>query len=179
MVNHEKMSRDFSNYDFKEVVVDTVHVPLYLDCYQEFGWVQNEVAPISTCIAGKTKLMLKRSRTILNKMELTRLERNFESCAEEIQELQRSAGRSAAVISISTAAIGIALLIGSIMAITATPQQIIIAIRLVIPAIVCIVSAFPLFGYFKLKRSKVTQPLIELKYREVHNICKKGASLLT
>lgn len=50
---------------------------------------------------NQVTLHLKRDRRIINKMELTRLQRNFEACAREIDKLERAKTSAATAWSIA------------------------------------------------------------------------------
>jgi len=80
--------KDYIGYEYKEITVNTDQVSMYLDCYENFGWHADDKIPITNGM-NQTTIKLKRDRKIINKMELTRLQRNFEACAREIELLQR------------------------------------------------------------------------------------------
>ena len=56
-------------------------------------------------------------------MELTRLQRNFESCMEEIHQMERALGQTAAVWALGTALAGTAFMAGSVFAVTGEPPR--------------------------------------------------------
>lgn len=79
----------YIGYEYKAISVPSKDASLFLDCYENFGWIPDENHP--TDHSGEnTTIHLKRNRKIINKMELTRLQRNFESCNAEIQQMERS-----------------------------------------------------------------------------------------
>lgn len=61
-------------------------VSLYMDAYKSFGWEPGgtENSPKARTVAERIVLKFKRDRKILNKAELTRLQRNFDACVNEI-----------------------------------------------------------------------------------------------
>ena len=65
----------FVGYEYKEIAAGGERAAFYLDCYESFGWVLDERAQENSS-AGKGKLLLKRERKIVNKAELTRLQRH-------------------------------------------------------------------------------------------------------
>lgn len=81
--------KNFIFYEYKEITVRSDKAPLYRDCYECFGWQQDENFPMQET-GGKITLTLKRDRKLVNKTELTRLQRNFEANMEEIDSLERS-----------------------------------------------------------------------------------------
>ncbi|MDE5931565.1 MAG: hypothetical protein K2H40_03645, partial [Lachnospiraceae bacterium] len=81
----EKKQKNYIGYEYKEITADNSMVALLLDGYENFGWEVNESLAESDMRGkpgggSKTILHLKRDRKIVNKMELTRLQRNFEAC---------------------------------------------------------------------------------------------------
>ena len=93
--------KEFVGYEYKEVIADKSRVSLLVDGYENFGWeVDGNISEFyEECKnpqkQNKVILRLKRNRKIINKMELTRLQRNFESCVREIEMLEKSKTSSA------------------------------------------------------------------------------------
>ena len=80
-------------YEYKEIEAKGERAALLMDCYQSLGWeAEKETA--------SGKIMLRRSRKIINKAELTRLQRNLEACVAEIDALQKSKTSKAAITSL-------------------------------------------------------------------------------
>lgn len=69
-------------------------------------------------------LRLKRDRKIVNKTELTRLQRNFEACVREIQSLENSKTSKATIWALAAGVIGTAFIACSTFAVTAVPPKI-------------------------------------------------------
>ena len=83
----EKEQREFIAYDYKQVQTHPNKSSFMIDSYQNFGWTLDENAKPSYPSSGpsfKTVLRFKRDRKIMNKMKLTRLQRNFEFCLNVI-----------------------------------------------------------------------------------------------
>lgn len=68
---------------------------------------------------GKNLLCLRRDRKIINKAELTRLQRNFEDCMRQVDMLERSKTSKASAAAISIGIIGTMFMAGSVFAVTA------------------------------------------------------------
>ena len=68
--------KDFVGYEYKEITGPDSRVSQYLDCYACFGWQIDENIPAGSRM-GQTTIRMKRDRKIVNKMELTRLQRHF------------------------------------------------------------------------------------------------------
>lgn len=170
-------SRGFVGYDYKEIIADQDDVSMYLDSYESFGWIQDGNAQ-PMMVMGKVSIKFKRDRKILNKAELTRLQRHFDACLREIKEMEQSKHRTATMISICIGIIGTAFMAGSTFAVVAEPPKILLCILLAIPGFIG--WALPPFVYKKQmqKRAEQVTPLIESKYDELYEICEKGSRLL-
>lgn len=88
----ENRPNGFTAYDYKEVAVEADRASMTLDGYENFGWKPDENFPEMMISSQKSRMLvrMKRDRKIINKAELTRLQRNFESCIEQIKELEYS-----------------------------------------------------------------------------------------
>jgi len=177
MNENTRLGSDFIGYEYLELTVDQAKVSMYLDGYENFGWQLDENFG-NVSVSGKATLHLRRNRKILNKMELTRLQRNFEASMEEIDSLERSKLAMPQIISLTIGIIGTAFMAGSVFAVTATPPIIWLCILCAIPGFIG--WFLPYFTYKKLvgKRLAIVKPLIEQKYDELYELCEKGNELL-
>lgn len=87
--------KSFVGYEYKEIVAEGSRLNFLLDGYESFGWEEDgrlaeSAAARSTALHQRTALRMKRNRKIANKVELTRLERNFEACVDEIGKLEKA-----------------------------------------------------------------------------------------
>lgn len=165
-------------YEYKEISVDTNQASLYMDAYENFGWEVDEKMHSST-VLGKVVINFRRDRKILNKTELTRLQRNFDASMEEIKQLEASKTSTATAAALAVGIIGTAFMAGSVFAVTAITPMIVLCIILAIPGFIGWTA--PWFLYKRIVRSrtqKVTH-LIEEKYDELYEVCDKGRKLLT
>lgn len=167
----------FVGYEYKEINVSREKASFYLDCYQNFGWLPDENAVYSNK-PNQSAIRLKRNRKIINKMELTRLQRNFEACANEITLLEKSKTSVATIWALVVAIIGTAFMAGSTFAVTTQPPIIWLCVLLAIPGIIGWILPYFLYQYVVKKQTIKIQPLIEAKYDEIYKICEKGYSLL-
>lgn len=178
-----KGQRNYVGYEYKEITADSSMVSLLLDGYENFGWEVNGSLTESGIgekpgSRGKTVIRLRRDRKILNKAELTRLQRNFEACISEIQTLEQRKTSAATAYAIILGVIGTAFMAGSTFAVTAQPPHYILCILLAIPGFLGWI--FPYFLYKRIaeKQAGKIVPLIEAKYDEIYEICEKGNRLL-
>ena len=179
----ERKKKEFIAYEYKEIVAEASKASFFLDGYENFGWKVDENKKTSNLsmyepYQKKVVLHLKRNRKIINKMELTRLQRNFEACVKEMEELEKSKTSKAVMYSLMIGILGTAFMAGSVFAITAKTPMIVLSILLAIPALIGWI--LPCFVYRKLVKEqteKVNQ-IIEQKYDEIYEICEKGNKLL-
>lgn len=167
----------FVGYEYKELPAGGERASFCLDCYQNFGWELDGRTP-EQALHGKGRLILKRDRKIANKVELTRLQRHFESCVQELDELEQSKTTAATIGSIALGLVGTAFLAGATFAVTHTPPLIPLTVLLAIPGFLGWILPWFLYRALVRRRSKVADALIEKKYDEIYEICEKGHRLL-
>ena len=80
----EKDNHDYIGYDYYSMKVDKQKVSMYIDYYESFGWTLEDHDIYKEEIS-KGNLHFKRERKIMNKVELTRLQRQLEDCLNQIQ----------------------------------------------------------------------------------------------
>lgn len=179
------MKKEFVGYEYKEVIGDRSNVSFLLDGYENFGWEAD--GNISAYYEenkdprkqNKVILRLKRNRKMINKMELTRLQRNFESCVREIEMLEKSKTSAATIYALVIAVIGTAFMAGATFAVTAQPPHMILCILLAIPGFIGWILPYFVYKRVLEKRTEKITPLIEEKYDEIYEICEKGNRLLS
>lgn len=171
------MEKDYISYEYKDISVDAEQVSLYLDAYENFGWQADEKR-YSSAVLGKINLHFKRDRKIINKTELTRLQRNFDSCMEEIKHLEMSKKTTAKAVAITVGVVGTAFMAGSVFAVTAAAPMIPLCIVLAVPGFLGWTLPYFLFKRIVRKRTALVAPLIEAKYDEAYEVCEKGSNLI-
>lgn len=166
----------FRGYEYKDVTVRQDMVPIYADGYANFGWtLEGTSRPIQKI--GSVTLKLKRDRKIRNKAELTRLQRQFDACVNEIIALENSKAIAAATAAYVIGVIGTAFMAGSVFAYLANmfPLMVVLAIPGFVGWII------PYFCYVRIagKRADKVSPLIDGKYDEIYDVCEKANGLLS
>lgn len=174
------MSREeksFVGYEYKEITVEAGQMPMYLDCYENFGWIAEEQTSDKD-ISGQITIRMKRDRKIINKMELTRLQRNFEACALDLRKLEKAKKSAATAWALAAGMAGTVCMAGSTFAVTNEPPVIWLCVLLAIPGIIGWV--LPYFVYHRIvkKQTEKIEPLMEQKLEEIYEVCEKGHSLL-
>ena len=177
-----KKQRSYVGYEYKEIAADSNMVPVLLDGYENFGWELNENLPENVMRerkgnSQKVLIRLKRDRKIVNKAELTRLQRNFEACIAQIQVLEKRKTSAATVYALILGMIGTAFMAGSTFAVTAQPPQLILCIVLAVPGFLGWILPYFLYRMIQEKQIKKLTPLIEAKYDEVYEVCERGNKL--
>ena len=175
MTSFEKDESGFVGYEYNEITVDQSMESVYADGYQNFGWeLEGSAAPIGGI--SSVILKFKRDRKHRRSAEITRLQRQFDSCVHEIVTLERSKGLAAAATAYITGVIGSAFMAGSVFAYLSDniPLMIILAIPAFIGWIV------PYFCYVAIRKKKTSKvnPFIDQKYDEIYTVCEKANSLL-
>ena len=169
----------FVGYEYKEIPAGGPYATLCLDGYEQFGWVLDERTGEDALRTGKGRLILKRDRKIVNKVELTRLQRHFEACIRELEVLEQSKTSKASIAAIAVGLVGTAFLAGSTFAVTHQPPMIPLCILLAIPGFLGWIVPWFLYRAMVRRRSRVVEELLEKKYNEIDEICQKGHQLLT
>ena len=173
----EQERKSFIGYEYKEITVSTNLVSMYLDCYENFGWIPEEEFSDRTN-PNHVTIRMKRDRKIINKMELTRLQRNFEACAHDLHKFQNAKTFAATAWALVVGMIGTVFMTGATFAAVHEPPIIWLCVLLAIPGFIG--WGLPYFVYRKVIKiqTEKLQPLIEEKMEEIYQVCEKGHSLL-
>lgn len=165
----------FVSWDYKEIAVESAYLSQYLDAYACFGWqVDREMENAGE----RARLSLRRNRHILNKVELTRLERQFEACMNTIEALKASIHSRATMAALVVAMIGTAFMAGATFAVTAAPPTVWLCVVLAVPGFIGWGGAYFVYKRVSALRAREVEPLIDGKRDEIEETCKKGARLL-
>lgn len=179
MADKDIKGKNFIGYEYKEIAADSSRASFLLDGYESFGWeIDDNLTSSQSSHQHRVVLHLKRNRKIMNKMELTRLQRHFEACLKEIDELERSKTSGATMYALIVGMIGTAFMAGSVFAVVATPPIIPLCIILAIPAFIGWIMPYFIYKKTVAKNTEKATQLIEEKYDEIYEICEKGSKLL-
>ena len=173
----KRNDNSYIGYEYRDVSVDSNMESLYIDSYECFGWqFEGRQPSLLGITSGTVNLKFKRDRKVINKAELTRLQRHFDSCVSEITRMEQSKTSRASVAAFTIGVIGTAFMAGAVFSYLA--GMIVLCIVLAVPAFVgWIVPYFAYRSAFEKKKAKVA-PMIEGKYDEIYEICEKANGLL-
>lgn len=165
----------FVGYEYKNVVIKEPMENMYVDGYMNFGW---QLESSAQGLPGKREVILnlKRDRKIRNKAELTRLQRQFESCMEEINSLENKKIIGAATVAYVVGVIGTAFMAGSVFAYIG--GMLVLSIILAIPGFLGWIIPYLLFCNIRSKKSAQMEPIINQKHDEIYEVCEKANALL-
>lgn len=173
----QKKENLFIGYEYQQIIVPNEQASMYLDCYEAFGWKPDEKI-VTTGGNHMVTIRMKRDRKIINKMELTRLQRNFEACVKEISALEKSKTSAATVWALTIGVLGTAFMAGSTFAVVHEPPIIWLCILLAIPGFIGWIAPYFVYHHVVQLRTKKLQPMIEAKQNEIYEVCEKGHFLL-
>ena len=115
-----KSDSGYIGYEYREIAVSKEYISLCMDSYPCFGWEPDPNRGME-------------EEGISNKAELTRLQRNFDSCIHEMEELNRSKTATALMAALFVGILGTACMAGSVFAVVAEPPIIWLTILLAVP----------------------------------------------
>lgn len=185
-MTNDKNHAEYIGYEYRAITVPREHTSLCLDSYPCFGWepdpnreTDTDSSPRGTPRMQETVVLhFRRPRTISNKAELTRLQRNFDSCIAELKALERDKTMLATIVSLAAGILGTAFMAGATFAVVAEPPIIWLTILLAVPGFLGWIVPYFLYRILVRKRTAEVEPLIGQKYDEIHSICEKGSHLL-
>jgi hypothetical protein len=175
MSEFTKSENNFIGYEYRNFTVSRKMESVYADGYQNFGWILEDITSSAKSVFTVV-MKYKRDRKIINKAELTRLQRQFEACVAEIETLERSKFVTASTVAYIVGVVGTAFMAGSTFAYLA--DMLSLCIILAIPGFAGWI--IPYFCYSKIRSKKTANvtPLIDNKYDEIYEVCEKANGLL-
>ena len=167
------MNERIDSFDYLKVTVEEDFLSRYIDDYGKFGWRMDENVPTKKS-RDQATLHMKRSRHIINKVELTRLQQHYEACMEEVHTLETSIRSVPAMVSLTCVLVGCGFMAGSVFAVTAPSPVIWLVVLLAIPGFFLWAAAYFSYKPVKKHRMQKVMPLIEAKYEEACEVCEKA-----
>ena len=169
--------KPFVGYEYKEFAEKAEYAMMLVDCYENFGWIVDEANSYQRP-EGIMVVRMRRDRKIANRMELTRLQRHFESCVVQLKSLEKDKVGAATAISLAVGLVGTAFMAGAVFAAVHEPPIIWLCVLMAVPAFIGWLMPCFIYKAVLKKEALRVQPLIDEKYEEIYAICEKGNSLL-
>ena len=171
----ENTKNSFVAYEHKEIAVKRDMEAIYADGYPNFGW-KPDGRGIPLGGLTSVKLKFKRDRKVMNRDELTKLQREFENCAKEIERMEDAKVIAPSVVAYAIGLVGTACMAGATFAYLAS--MIPLCIVLAVPGFIGWI--IPYFCYLRVKRRKTDKvtPLIDRQYDTIYEVCDKANGLL-
>ena len=166
---------NFIGYEYKDITTNRDMESIYVDSYQSFGWKLNNRSSLPFGLSSVT-MKFKRDRKIRNKAELTRLQRQFEACVNDIDSMEKSKASSASIVAYTVGLIGTACLGGATFAYLG--GMIALCIILAVPGFIGWILPYFLYNSTYAKKTAKVTPFIEGKYDEIYEVCERANSLL-
>lgn len=166
---------NFIGYEYKDITIKRSLESIYADGYCNFGWAL-EGTSNSVHNINSVTMKFKRDRKIRNKVELTRLQRQFDAYASEIYALEQSKVIRASVVAYIIGVIGTAFMAGSVFAYMA--DMLPLSITLAIPAFTGWIIPYLVYCSISTKKTNKVAPLIDQKYDNIYDVCEKANALL-
>lgn len=175
MSGENKVDNGFVGYEHRSITVTRDVESIYADGYENFGWIRED-APAPLIGSGMINMNFRRDRKIRNKAELTRLQRQFDACVDEIVALEKSKGNRASITAFTIGILGCAFMAGATFSYLAglIPLMVVLAI----PGFLGWILPYFCYRSIYAKRGSHVAPLIEKKHDEIYDVCEKAHSLL-
>lgn len=183
MVEMKRSARAFAAYEYKETTVERRRASEYLDDYESFGWELDDAyerPAVHPGVPGAERMIalhMRRDRRIVNRVELTRLQRQFEACMKEIQTLESSRDVHATICALCTGVVGLALLLCAAFTAITSKALTLLGVLLALPGAILCALAYPIYRRVYRKREGEVTPLVDAKREEICTLCEKGQRL--
>lgn len=181
-------TKDYVAYEYMSINVESINEPLYIDCYESFGWIlvnntgliDKEDYFINNANVNNKKLVnlkFKRDRKIKNKVMLNDLQRQLEKALKEIDRLISEPNRKGIISSLGIGLFGTIFLAISVFSIVGDK---IYYIPFILGGILGLIGwILPYFIYKRVKDSKEKEniSLIDEQYNVVYDTCEQANKL--
>lgn len=185
-------NKSFVAYEYKDILVKRDAATLYEDCLAHFGWMLvgegdygvtqlgKNIASVTTTIAGQddsmpVTLKFKRDRSIKNKLEVNRLERQCIAALANIGKTERKSNAYTMGISLGTGIIGTVLLGFAVYGFRSANT----ALGVIMLILGIIGWGIGFFANLKVGKKKATQtePMIQEQMDIAYEACEKAHAL--
>ena len=181
-------TKDFVAYEYISVETNIDKEPLYIDCYENFGWelinnstfVDKDDYFINNVTSSHKKINIKfkRDRKIKNKNKLQTLQRKLELSLNSIEKLEKEPNTISFIYAMSIGLLGTIFLALSVFSFTGNE---IYYVPFILCGIIGIIGwILPYFIYKKIKSIKEQEniSLIDEQYNIIYDVCEQANKLL-
>ena len=174
-VRYNAQEHNYMGYEYQDQIVSGQMLALCTDCYPNFGWnIEDKTRPVAG--VNRYTIKMKRSRKMVNKTELTRLQRQFDSQIKEIESMEKSKVVMAAMVAYIIGIVGAAFMTGSVFAFLG--GLLTLCGILAIPGFICWIVPYLSYMLIGKKKAAKVQPYIDKKYDEIYAVCERANALL-
>lgn len=159
---------DFVGYEYTSVRVSAAHESMVVDGYRNFGWLPDG--------SRNGMLRFKRDRSLLNKTELTRLQRQFDSHLRELDSLEKAPGYKSSLIGWCVGLLGCVFLGGATFSYLG--GFMVLMVVLAVPGFLCWLGAAPIANKIRRVVEVCNEPTIDHLYDMNYDVCRRANSLL-
>lgn len=185
----ERYENEYVGYEYREIAVPAELTSLCMDSYPCFGWERDPhrdslrrkhllAEGVDVAQGNTAHLYFRRNRALANRTELTRLQRQFDSCIAELQALERSKTTFPLVAALGIGILGTAFVAGATFAAVAPQPVWWLMVLLAVPGFLGWILPLPVYRALVRRKTAEILPLMEQKYDEIDAVCAKGSSLL-
>lgn len=159
---------DFVGYEYTSVRVSAARESMVVDSYRNFGWLPDG--------SRNGMLRFKRDRSLLNKTELTRLQRQFDSHLRELDSLEKVPGHKSSLIGWCVGLLGCVFLGGATFSYLG--GFMVLMVVLAVPGFLCWLGAAPIANKIRRIVEVRNEPAIDHLYDMNYDVCRRANSLL-
>ncbi|RSX57227.1 hypothetical protein [Bifidobacterium samirii] len=160
---------DFVGYEYTSVKVGDALRSMVADAYHNFGWTPTDGS-------RRGVLEFRRDRNLLNRAELTRLQRQFDAHLRELETLNRAPARKSSIVGWSVGLAGCVFLGGATFAYLGGLMMLMVI--LAVPGFLCWFGAHPIAKWVRRIVAERSEPAIDHLYDVNYDVCRRANSLL-
>mgnify|MGYP001260805839 CR=1 FL=1 len=163
-------SVSFVEYDYVKVPLKAGLESFERDGYRAFGWEESEKD------RSFGNLSLKRRRDVPRKNELVRLQRQYEGSLNDIENMEKSKKQASTVAALTTGILGAAFMALSVFSMLGS--HVVLMIIFGVIGLLLWGFSYPAYRTAGKKKTEKVTPLIDKKYDEAFDICKKAGEII-
>lgn len=168
------MEKKLVHYDYQEIDIKKHFKWLYMDYYPCFGWEVLEVMASEKRNAN-LHISMRRKYDLRGKDRLCHYQARFDSCMEEIRNLEIARLFSATLSAVMVGLVGVIFIVGMIIM---SKNSVFTALFMLIPAIIAFLLAYPCYLLVKKNKQKQIEPFMKERYEELFRIGQAAKEVL-